>query len=172
LAEHPSLPEYYLPEEGGAWYRWSSTVSIRLTNGHSLAARIGTQIAASNYVDRIKTGYFSVVILDFEVTPPLDQRILAALYANLHYHLIAAVPYGPRGAQVWEYWPQQHFAPETLGSHARSAPFLEELLTPVAHPKPILGSVFLSISTAGLLTIALTVWMRWGWRRNKKSDEP
>lgn len=170
LAEHPSLPEYYLPQ-GTQWDRWSSTHSIRLIGGHSINPANGSTVTAGTYLDLIRKGYFSLIILDFGPTASLDGRITSALAANYHYHLAAAVPYGSRGATVWIYQPQRHLPPGALVPAAPAVPFVEGLLTPAAHPSPVLGPIFSAVSITGITTLALTIAIRFTWRRRKAPDE-
>ena len=168
LTEHPSLPEYYLAQ-GAQWDRWSSTHSIRLLNGHSIDPRNGSSLAPQVYTNLIRTGFFSLVILDFGPSASLDAALTQALQRNYHYHLVAAVPYGRRGAMVWEYRPQHHYPPVSPGGEA--VPPAEGLLTPVARPSAILGPIVIAVTSTGLLTLLIAVWIRYGWRQRKASDE-
>src|SRR5487761_1642029 len=170
LAEHPSLPEYYLAA-GTQWARWSGTHSIRLLDGRSINPRPGGVLSPADYVNRIRAGFFSVVILDFGPSAALDRSIVHALESNYHYHLAAEVPYGPRGAVVWQYQPQQRFRSDISGPRGPVVAPIRGLLTPVARPGPVLGPIVLAVLITGACTAVLTVPIRYAWRRGRASDD-
>ncbi len=170
LAEHPSLPEYYLAE-GRMWNRWSSTRSIRLADGKSISAGVGGSIDTAAYTSRIKRGFFSAVILDFGATRSADRTIVAALETNSHYHLVADVPYGTEGAEIWQYRPRSNFVPTPTGTRLAPVPLYQGVLTPVARPSPVLGPIVRSVITTGIVTLILMILIRCTWRRKKASDE-
>jgi len=170
LAEHPSLPEYYLAQ-GAQWNRWSSTHSIRLLDGRSINPRNGSSLKPQVYLKLIREGFFSMVILDFGPTASLDYSISQALERNYHYHLVARVPYYPSGAVVWQYRPERRFPPAKAGPGLQSVSPIEGLLTPVARPSPILGPIVLAVTITGIFTLLFTVWVRYAWRRRKASDD-
>jgi hypothetical protein len=169
LAEHPSLLEYYLPQ-GAQWARWSSTRSIRLLNGQSISAEVGSGISVSAYTRRVTADYFSAVILDFQSTVWADRRIVAALEANPGYRLAANVPYGRTVAQIWVRRPGLGRAPG-LAARLRPVPFYRGVLTPVARPSPVLGGIVLAVELTGLATLLLTALIRCTWRRGKGINE-
>jgi hypothetical protein len=170
LSENPSLLEYNL-REGKQWERWSSTCSIRVPDGHSISAPVGTCLSPKVYARSIKRGFFSAVVLLFGRRGAPDSTITQALKSNRHYHLLAETRYGRRGAVIWEYQPDSHFSAELPAFHAPSTPPLEGLLTPVARPSPILGPIVAAVGTAGVATVVFTICTRYLWRRRKASDE-
>lgn len=170
LAEHPSILQYYLPA-GRAWYRWSSTYSIRLADGSSIGASVGHSLRAEPFTSRIRAGFFSLIILDFEITPELDRQILQAIELNPDYSLVAEIPYGPRGVQVWEYRPQAHFTDWTSRADVTSSPFYVSVFAPAAQPGRLSGEIVAAVLIAGLLAIMILVLIRYTWRRRRAIDE-
>ena len=83
-----AVAEYYLPNEGDEWYRWSTGSSLRLPDGKSLNVPVSETLDPTTYVDRIRGGYFSVVILTvihpwYSITilsPPWPPIIIIALW--------------------------------------------------------------------------------------------
>jgi hypothetical protein len=101
LDEVPSISEYGLLKAGEEWRRWSNTRSIFLANGRSISVSVGQSGNADVYAHYISIDYFSVVVLDFGVTPGLDHQISADLKRNPDYHVAAQVPYGSGTAVIW-----------------------------------------------------------------------
>ena len=165
-----AVPEYYLPLAGGQWYRWSNNSSLRLPDGKSESVPVGQTLDPRVYVSRIRSGYFSVVILSFTSATAFDDRLLPALATNHHYNLVAAVPYGGHKSEIWEYEPQARFEREQLAprSDAGASP-LGGLLTPAARLRPILGTITGIVSISGLAVLLLTIIIRTMWRRGKES---
>jgi hypothetical protein len=163
---------YYLPQEGDEWYRWSNNTSLRLANGKSLSAPVSETLNPSFYADRVRAGYFSVVILGFSAAANFDHQILPALATNRHYHLMTSVPYGGHDSEVWEYEPQRRFQDEELSPHMnKNDSPLGGLLTPPARLKPILGIITDIVALTGLAVLLFTIIVRLTWRRGKASHE-
>lgn len=169
LAEHPSILEYYTPE-GGAWERWSSTRTIRLTDGRSLSAGVGKGIDANIYLKLVQRHYFSAIVLDFGPTASLDKRLVVAMRKDGEYRLGAVVTYGTRRAVIWL------SAFGKSGSNLVYKPPAGEtavraFLTPVTHPSRILGYITIAIEISGALCLAFIVVVRYAWRRGKGSAD-
>lgn len=166
-----AVPEYYLTREGDEWYRWSNNSSLRLPDGKSLSAPVSETLDPSFYVARVRSGYFSVVILGFSTAAAFDRQVLPALAANHHYRLVASIPYGGHDSQVWEYEPQSRFRAESLGPRVGRAAPLGSVLTPPARLKPILGTITDIVGCTGIAVLLFTVIVRLAWRRGKASHE-
>jgi hypothetical protein len=167
-----AVPEYYVPSEGDEWYRWSSNSSLRLPNGKSLSVPVSETLDPSVYAARLRSGYFSVVILGFSSAAGFDHQILPALDANHHYRLVASIPYGGHDTQVWEYEPQSRFQDESFGPRVnRTATPLGSVLTPPARLKPILGTITDVVASTGIAILLFTIIVRLAWRRGKASHE-
>lgn len=170
LAEHPQTLSYYLPA-GRAWYRWSSTFTIRLPHGRSRSAGVGTPLGESAYARLLRRGYYALVELDFGSSAAMDDRLAALLARDPHYRLAARLDYGPRGARVWVRRSPApvttaELAPEVAGESALGA-----LLTPLSHPSGVLGPVVASVEVTAALTLLATLAVRFGWRRRKAVGE-
>lgn len=170
LAEHPSLPEFYL-RQGTQWYRWSSTYVVRLPNGHSISAVAGSRLAVNSFVRRINHGYFSVIVLDFGPTARMDEDLVASLKRNPNYQLVADVPYGRRGAEVWAYRTQPRVSTSALSPPSVAVPIVREVLNPVERPSRVLGPILLATEITGAIALILMLLIRYGWRRGKASQE-
>jgi hypothetical protein len=167
-----AVPEYYLPGEGNEWYRWSNNSSLRLPNGKSLSVPVSETLDPSVYAARLRSGYFSVVILGFNSAAAFDHQMLPALAANHHYRLVASIPYGGHDSQVWEYEPQSRFQAESFGPRvSRTAAPLGSVLTPPARLKPILGTITDVVASTGIAILLFTIIVRLAWRRGKASHE-
>ena len=106
LVETPSIPEYYLAA-GQQWLRWSSTWNIRLPSGKSVGSQgVGRQGNPAVFNDFIVKHYFSVIALNFNATPDLDQHIAADIKTTPGYRIVARIPYGRIGHYV--IWVDQH----------------------------------------------------------------
>jgi hypothetical protein len=167
-----AVPEYYVPSEGDQWYRWSSNSSLRLPNGKSLSVPVSETLDPSVYVARIRSGYFSVVILGFSSAAGFDHQIVPALDANHHYRLVASIPYGGHDTRVWQYEPQSRFQAESFGPRvSKTATPLGSVLTPPARLKPILGTITDVVASTGIAILLFTIIVRLAWRRRKASHE-
>lgn len=167
-----AVPEYYLPREGDEWYRWSNNSSLRLPSGKSLSVPVSETLDPGIYVDRVRSGYFSMVILGFNSAAAFDHQILPALAANHHYRLVASIPYGGHDSQVWEYEPQSRFQAESFGPRvSRAQAPLGSVLTPPARLKPILGTITDIVTCTGIAILLFTIIVRLAWRRGKASHE-
>jgi 4-amino-4-deoxy-L-arabinose transferase-like glycosyltransferase len=164
------IPEYYLPLEGDQWYRWSSYSDLRLPGGRSVSGVVGRDLNPSLYAQKISTGYFSVVVLNFSSAAVLDRYLIPALRNNPHYYLTALVPYGGRVSQIWAYEPQKNFSEKELAPTGGSG-LVMSLLHPVALLRPILGSVESAVIDSGAVVFLLIVLIRFSWRRGKACDE-
>jgi hypothetical protein len=123
-------------------------------------------------VDRVRAGYFSVVILGFAAAAAFDHQVLPALAANPRYHLVASVPYGGHDTEVWEYKPQTRFRAERLAPAVSKAESpLGSLLTPPARLRPILGTITGIVTLTGIAVLLFAAAVRLAWRRGKASHE-
>jgi dolichyl-phosphate-mannose-protein mannosyltransferase len=106
LVETPSIPEYYLPA-GAQWERWSSTWNVLLPGGQAVGSQgVGRPAIYSLYAQLIPAHYFSVIALNFNATPALDQQIAALLKRTPGYRVVVRLPYGRIGNYVvWIYDP-------------------------------------------------------------------
>jgi Dolichyl-phosphate-mannose-protein mannosyltransferase len=106
LVETPSIPEYYLPA-GAQWKRWSSTWNVLLPGGLAVGSQgVGRPAVSSLYAELIPAHYFSVIALNFNATPDLDQQIAALLKRTPGYRVVKRLPYGNIGNYViWVYRP-------------------------------------------------------------------
>lgn len=170
--DNRAIPQYYLSAVGAQWYRWSDDSSLRLPDGQSISVGVGRNPSPILYADRVRSGYFSVIVLNFGAAAVLDSYVLPALQANPHYQLQVTVPYGRRHSQIWVYHPQTGFRFEKLGPPpANSDPTLIALLTPVTRLRPILGVIETAIAASGIAVVMLTLLIRFAWRRGKAYDE-
>ena len=95
LVETPSLSEYYLPQAGSQWQRWSTTGSIRLANGGSISANVGGVGNVGTYIGFIKKRYFSVIALEPSPTSAgFESRLINYLQNDPDYATDAQVRYG------------------------------------------------------------------------------
>ena len=106
LVETPSISEYYLAA-GAQWKRWSSTWNVLLPGGRAVGSQgVGRPGESNVYANLIAAHYFSVIALNFNATPALDQQIAAQLKHTPGYRLVARLPYGHIGNYViWVYKP-------------------------------------------------------------------
>ena len=106
LVETPSVPEYYLPA-GAQWRRWSSTWNIRKPNGNSVGSRgVGRPGSWPVFQYYLRMRYFSVIALNFNATPALDEKIASQLTKMPAYHLVKKMSYGNIGQyRIWVYQP-------------------------------------------------------------------
>jgi multisubunit Na+/H+ antiporter MnhC subunit len=167
LVSTPDVPEYYLPE-GAQWYRWSNLYTIRLLDGRALTSGvIGRNNSVRLYESKISEGFFSVVVINLGGSDAtFNQQLLHVVSQNNHYQLAAEVPYWR--SQIWLYEPQENIRYHLAA--VASSPF-GGLLTPVARPNPILGSVVLVVEISGAAALILMLAIRWTWRRGKASEE-
>lgn len=167
-----AIPQYYLPAVGAQWYRWSDDSSLRLADGKSISVQVGHDPSPILYADRVRSGYFSTVVLNYGAAAVFDSYVLPALKANPHYHLEATVPYGGHHSQIWVYQPQAGFKFEKLGPPPtdNDSVFLA-LLTPAARLRPILSVIEDAIVASGIGVVVLTLLIRFAWRRGKAYDE-
>jgi hypothetical protein len=107
LAEDYNVPAYYL-ESTIPWQRWSQTwyFTYRSPGTHRIL------YGASAYHAAIDAGYFSLIILNFTDTAPIDSRIIAYMRQAGTYHLVAAVPIHDKffnnGQElIWAYEPSR-----------------------------------------------------------------
>ncbi len=122
-------------------------------------------------MNRIRAGFFSVVILDFGPSATLDRSIVHALESNYHYHLAAEVPYGPAAPWCGSTSRSSVSGQTYLALAARSSAPIRGLLTPVARPGPVLAPIVLAVLITGACTAFLTVSIRYTWRRGRASDD-
>jgi 4-amino-4-deoxy-L-arabinose transferase-like glycosyltransferase len=169
--DNRAVPQYYLPTVGAQWYRWSNDSSLRLPDGKSISVGVGRNPSPTLYADRVESGYFSVVVLNYGAAAALDSYVLPALKANPHYHLQATVPYGGHRSQIWVYEPQTSFRLEKLGPPESNHSTLIILLAPVARLRPILSIIEAAVVGSGIAVIVLTFLIRYAWRRGKAFDE-
>jgi hypothetical protein len=167
-----AIPQYYLSAAGAQWYRWSDDSSLRLADGKSISVQVGHELSPILYADRVRSGYFSMVVLNYGAAAVFDSYVIPALKANPHYHLQATVPYGEHHSQIWVYQPQTSFKFEKLGPLPTNndSVFLA-LLTPVARLRPILGVIEAAVLASGIGVVVLTLLIRFAWRRGKAYDE-
>jgi hypothetical protein len=132
---------------------------------------VGLCVSPSRYASFIHKGFFSSVILLFGQTGGFDGDVTAALQANGHYHLDTLVRYGNRKAAVWVYRPQSRFLSQSAYPSAPQITPLQELVNPASRPRAILGPIAAGVGISGLLTVALMLSIRFGWRRGRASLE-
>lgn len=168
LVSTPDVAEYYLPREGAQWYRWSNLYTIRLADGKALTSGvIGQTAGRALYEDKIRHGFFQVVVINLEGSDVGFNQALLPVVMNSHRYVLQAVT---------GYWKSEIFIrtqPQVLSYHIRrpaSSP-LGGLLTPVAKPSPVLGAVIVAVELSGAAALVFTVTVRVAWRRNKASDE-
>jgi len=164
--------EYYLPQAGSAWQRWSTVSSLRLPSGKALSVPVGETINPAVYRRCLRSGCFSLVVLTFGSAAQFDSQILPAITANQRYELVASVPYGKRMGEIWEYQSQAHFRSQRQSTAATSGPsLLASVLTPTPRLRPLMGTVSAVVLGSGGVVALFTVVVRLGWRRGKASDE-
>jgi len=170
--DYRSVPQYYIPTAGAQWYRWSNDSSLRLPDGQSFSVGVGKDPSPTLYADRVRSGYFSVVVLNHGAAGVFDSFVLPALKANTHYHLEATVPNGEHYSQLWIYRPQTAFRSEKLGPSPvkNDSPFLT-LLAPTARLRPILSVIEAAVVASGVAVVVLVFLIRFSWRRGKACDE-
>jgi Dolichyl-phosphate-mannose-protein mannosyltransferase len=105
LIEASALGEYYLPA-GSQWNRWSNTYGIQLmsgaTTGH-LPGGVNTAGDPAVYAKFISRGYFSIIVLNSDETPALDNDIESDIARNPGYHIIGRSSYGGSVDLIWAY---------------------------------------------------------------------
>jgi Dolichyl-phosphate-mannose-protein mannosyltransferase len=95
LVETPSLSEYYLHQAGSQWQRWSTTGSIRLANGKSISATVGSVGNVGTYINFIKKRYFSVIAIEPSPTSAgFESKLINYLQIDPDYAVDAEVRYG------------------------------------------------------------------------------
>jgi hypothetical protein len=102
LVETPSIAEYYLPEAGSQWERWSTTSSIRLSNGKSISVAVGGFGNPNNYISMIKKNYFTVIALEpSNITAAFDKSVEDFLVLDNDYTLADQVKIGSGIYKIW-----------------------------------------------------------------------
>ncbi len=96
LVEDATIPEYYL-ESIGKPYQWSSTYYFGYVDPRT--HRYLTGLPA--YADAFAHRYFNLVVLSFGSTYALDLRLSALLDRSPNYQLIAKIPYGGAGRNLF-----------------------------------------------------------------------
>lgn len=102
LVETPSLPEYYLPQAGSQWQRWSTTGSIRLANGKNISATVAGVGSAGTYISFIKKRYFTAIALQPSATTAgFDRTLMNYLQTDPDYAMDAQVKDGNGVYSIW-----------------------------------------------------------------------
>jgi hypothetical protein len=92
LVENPSVPEYYLPQAGSQWERWSTTSSIRLGNGKSISVAVDQVGNANTYISFIKKRFFALIVLQpSKATAELDGKLADYLTQDPDYEADATI---------------------------------------------------------------------------------
>jgi 4-amino-4-deoxy-L-arabinose transferase-like glycosyltransferase len=92
LVETPSIPEYYLPQAGSQWERWSTTSSIRLGNTKSISVGVGGIGDADTYISFIKKRFFSLIALEpSKSTSAFDGKLAGYLSQDPDYEVAEQV---------------------------------------------------------------------------------
>jgi hypothetical protein len=104
LAEDYDVAAYYL-ESSVTWNRWSDTWYFSYTQPPAHKPIRGP----AAYRAAIAHHYFSLIILDFGDTAPMDRVITRAIELSGGYHVIAEAPYwdkfGTGRFTIWAYQP-------------------------------------------------------------------
>ena len=103
LVETPSPARYYLGD-AIPWQRWSSTWAVTTPSGKSIGMQPGVDApgVARVYVRLITHGFFTLVALNADATPGLDQEIIDAITRSHGYRLVSRIPYGASSYVIWE----------------------------------------------------------------------
>lgn len=102
LIETPSIAEYYLPQAGSQWERWSTTSSIRLGNGKNISVGVGGVGNADTYLSYIKKRFFAVIALEpSQSTTAFDGKLIAYLARDPDYELADQVKEGGGLYAIW-----------------------------------------------------------------------
>lgn len=104
LAEDYDVAAYYL-ENSIAWNRWDDTWYFKYVQPPSFDPIYGSNA----YRAAIAHHYFSLIILDFGDTAPMDKLITRYIRQSGRYHVIAEAPYwdkfGTGRFTIWAYQP-------------------------------------------------------------------
>ena len=102
LVETPSIAEYYLPQAGSQWERWSTTSSIRLGNGKNISVGVGGIGNADTYISFIEKRFFALIALEpSKSTDAFDAKLAAYLAHDPDYEVAEQVR---NGAGVYTIW--------------------------------------------------------------------
>lgn len=108
LSEGQYVPVYYL--QSTPWQDWSNTRSVRMPGGNAISVPVGQEGNPAVYKSLIAEHYFSVVLLTFTDTVPLDNAIARDLHDTSGYRIADSIPFGPTrhgDYTIWIYEP--HF---------------------------------------------------------------
>lgn len=102
LIETPSIAEYYLPQAGGQWERWSTTSSIRLGNNKNISVAVGGVGNPDTYIAYIKKRFFTLIALEpSDVTATFDSKLAAYLVNDPDYEIAETVKDGGGVYTIW-----------------------------------------------------------------------
>jgi hypothetical protein len=102
LVETPSIAEYYLPQAGSQWERWSTTSSIRLGNGKSISVAVGGIGNADTYISFIKKRFFALIALEpSNSTAAFDGKLADYLTQDPDYEVAEQVKDGGGIYTIW-----------------------------------------------------------------------
>lgn len=102
LVETPSIAEYYLPQAGSQWQRWSTTSSIRLGNGKNISVGVGGIGNANTYISYLRKRFFALVALDpSKSTAAFDGKLAAYLTQDPDYEVAEQVRAGTGIYTIW-----------------------------------------------------------------------
>jgi hypothetical protein len=102
LVENPSIPEYYLSQAGSQWERWSTTSSIRLSNGKSISVAVGGIGNTNTYISYIKKRFFALVALEpSQATVQFDGKLADYLTQDPNYEVAEQVQDGGGTYTIW-----------------------------------------------------------------------
>lgn len=103
LVERPSLAEYYLPQAGSQWQRWSTTSSIQLGSKKNISAGVGGIGNPDIYIKYIKQRFFALIALEpSNLTGTFDKKLSDYLLTDPDYEEAETVKDG--GGGVYTIW--------------------------------------------------------------------
>lgn len=102
LIETPSIAEYYLPQPGGEWDRWSTTSSIRLGHNKNISVAVGGVGNPDTYITYIKKRYFTLIALEpSSITATFDGKLANYLVTDPDYEVAETVKDGGGVYTIW-----------------------------------------------------------------------
>src|SRR5215469_7066850 len=102
LVETPSIAEYYLPQAGSQWYRWSTTRSIYLGSNKNISTVVGGVGNPETYIKYIKKKFFALIALEHsELTATFDRKLADYLMNDPDYEVAETIKDGGGIYTIW-----------------------------------------------------------------------
>jgi hypothetical protein len=128
---------------------------------------IGRDGSIAEYQEKIRQGYFSVVVINLQGSQAaFNAKLLPVVQSSGRYRLAATTSY-------WrsEIWVGRNRKITRYTGLAEPVPPLQGLLAPAARLNSVLGSISGVVVGSGAAVAILTLIIRLFWRRGKASGE-